>query len=121
MSNVKDLTGIVRKLPFLPLMRLMILMGISFGCTNREIRLSSTVPEIDKTREAKILTAFFGLDNALTQRARALYWNAPGKDGMPIVFSLEVDPFTLDAADFEVTTKDGTTFDVEAFPYLASC
>ena len=97
---------------------ILILIGISIGCTNREFRLSSSVPEIDKTREAKILSAFFGLDNGLTQRARALYWKAPGKDGMPIVFSLEVDPSTLDATDFEVTTKNGTAFDVEAVTLL---
>ena len=97
---------------------ILILIGISIGCTNREFRLSSSVPEIDKTREAKILSAFFGLDNGLTQRARALYWKAPGKDGMPIVFSLEVDPSTLDATDFEVTTKNGTASDVEAVTLL---
>ncbi|WP_373400065.1 hypothetical protein V8V91_10875 [Algoriphagus halophilus] len=54
------------------LMMILILMVISFGCTNREIRLSSSVPEIDKTREAKIFSAFFGLDNALTQSDKKL-------------------------------------------------
>lgn len=106
------------KIPFIQLAMILILIGISIGCTNREFRLSSSVPEIDKTREAKILSAFFGLDNGLTQRARALYWKAPGKDGMPIVFSLEVDPSTLDATDFEVTTKNGTASDVEAVTLL---
>jgi len=81
---------------------------------NREIKLSASVPDVDKTREAKILTAFFGLDNDLPPRTIALYKGAPGKDGMPIVFSLEVDPATLDASDFEVTTKNGKTFEVEA-------
>jgi hypothetical protein len=76
----------------------------------REPRLSATVPAIDKTREAKILTAFFGLDNALPATSRVLYRKAPGKDGMPLVFSLEVDPTTLDASDFQVTTKNGSTF-----------
>lgn len=84
----------------------------------RELRLSATVPAVDQTRDAKILTAFFGLDNALPATSRVLYRKAPGKDGMPIVFSLEVDPTTLDAADFQVTTKDGSTFDVEAVTLL---
>jgi hypothetical protein len=84
----------------------------------REVKLSKSVPAIDKTREAKILTAFFGLDNALTQRARALYKHAPGKDGMPIVFSLEVNPTTLDASDFQVSTKNGSKFNVEAVTLL---
>jgi hypothetical protein len=104
-------------------MILFLVPGIFSACTQvenarREVTLSEVVPEIDKTREAKILTAFFGLDNGLTQRARILYRNAPGKDGMPIVFSLEVDPATLDAADFEVTTKNGAAHQVEAVTLL---
>lgn len=77
-------------------------------------KLSDSVPEIDKTREAKILAVFFELDNDLPKRSRSLYKEAPGKDGMPIVFSLEVDPSTLDASDFKITTKNGSTFGVEA-------
>ncbi|MEL6848797.1 MAG: hypothetical protein AAFP92_09780 [Bacteroidota bacterium] len=79
----------------------------------RQLYLSETVPEIDKSRETKLLSAFFGLDNDLPQRARAIYFNAPGKDGMPVVFSHEVDPNTLDGADFAVTTQDGTVVLVE--------
>jgi len=97
-----------------------VLAGLSAGCNNREreVQLSDTVPDIDKTREAKILTVFFGLDNALPLRTRALYIKAPGKDGMPIIFSLEVDPATLDAADFAVATENGTVFNVEAVTLL---
>ncbi|MEO1516912.1 MAG: hypothetical protein AAFV95_17955 [Bacteroidota bacterium] len=86
------------------------------ACNNSrtQVRLSDSVPEIDRTREAKILTAFFGLDNGLTQQARLLYRNAAGQDGMPLVFSHELDPSTLEGADFEVTTKDGSQFVVEA-------
>ena len=49
-----------------------LVMALMFtGCNIERPRvlLSAQVPEVDKTREAKILTAFFGLDNALTQRA----------------------------------------------------
>ncbi len=84
----------------------------------REIRLSNEVPEIDKTREAKILTVFFGLDNALPPRARALDKNAPGNDGTPVIFSLEVDPSTLDASDFEFTTQNGEKKQVIAVTLL---
>lgn len=83
-----------------------------------KLYLSDSVPEIDKTRETKILTAFFGLDNALPQRARFIYAKAPGKDGMPLVFSHELDPSTLDGADFAVTTQDGSLFEVEAASFL---
>lgn len=75
---------------------------------------SKAVPEVDKTRELKILTAFFGLDNGLTRRANLIYSKAYGKDGMPLVFSHELDPKTIQGTDFEVTTKDGTKHIVEA-------
>jgi hypothetical protein len=107
--------------------RVLIVFAVVFismaGCKivknlQREVKLSKSVPAIDKTREAKILTAFFGLDNGLTQRARALYKHAPGKDGMPVIFSLEVDPTTLDASDFQITTQNGSKFNVEAVTLL---
>lgn len=98
---------------------LLVLIFTSIGCnSHRELKLSASIPEIEKTKEAKILTAFFGLDNALPQRARALYTKAAGKDGMPVIFSMEIDPATLDATDFEVTTINGKTFVVEAVTLL---
>lgn len=84
----------------------------------RKLYLSNSVPEIDKSREARILTAFFGLDNGLTFRARAIYRKAQGKDGMPLVFSHEIDPKTLQGSDFAVTTKNGTVHVVEAASFL---
>ena len=81
-------------------------------------QVSESIPEIDKNREAKLLTAFFGLDNALPKRAKRLYRNAPGQDGMPLVFSHELEPNTLQASDFEVTTQNGTIFQVEGATLL---
>jgi len=75
---------------------------------------SETVPEVDKKREVKILTAFFGLDNGLTRKANIIYSKAYGKDGMPLVFSHELDPKTIQGSDFEVTTKKGNVYIVEA-------
>lgn len=97
------------------------IIGIFASCASRNPRklyLSASVPVIDKTRAVKILTAFFGLDNGLTFRARAIYWKAQGKDGMPLVFSHELDPKTLEGADFAVTTKNGKVFIVEAASFL---
>ena len=79
----------------------------------RRVKLSDSIPEIDALREAKTLTAFFGLDNALPLQGILLYRKAFGKDGMPVVFSQEVDPSTLDNTDFEVITKNGAKFNVE--------
>ncbi len=77
------------------------------------IKLSETLPEIDKKREAKVLTAFFGIDSDLPLFASLLYIRALGKDGMPLVFSHEVDPNSLDVSDFEITTQNGTRFQAD--------
>lgn len=78
----------------------------------RRIKLSDANPEIENSREAKVLTAFFGLDS-MPLPVFLLYINGLGKNGMPLVFSQEVDPSTLDPTDFEVTTKNGEKFGVE--------
>lgn len=83
-----------------------------------KLYLSDSIPEVNKSREPRILTAFFGLDNALPLRARLMYKEAPGKDGMPLVFSHELDPKTLEGADFAVTTKSGNIYPVEAASLL---
>ncbi len=88
-------------------------VGVIFYSTYlRRIKLSETGPPVDKTREARVLTSFFGLD-ALPAQSLMLYWRAIGKNGMPVVFSQEVDPSTLDNSDFEVTARNGEKFDVE--------
>ena len=51
----------------------------------RRIKLSDVNPPVEKTREAKVLSAFFGLD-ALPAQSLLLYWRGPGKNGMPLVF-----------------------------------
>lgn len=71
------------------------------------ILLSESFPDIDKTREAKVLSSFFGRDNDLPLRAVLLSWHAPGNDGMPVIFSEEIDPSTFEPSDFEVTTETG--------------
>jgi hypothetical protein len=107
------------KISLAPLILLIVILIFAVQCqkienAKREIRLSATVPAVDTTREAKILTVFFGLDNALPRTARVMYNKAYGKDGMPIVFSHELDPSTLDPSDFEITTRNGEVFSVEA-------
>jgi len=107
-----------------------LIIGLSNSCSTtqkagdskkrnrRQLYLSASVPEIDKTRDAQILTAFFGLDNGLTRLTRLIYRKAPGKDGMPLVFSHELDPSTIDGPDFAVTTENGDVFIVEAASLL---
>ena len=105
------------------LVLILVIIGFFSGCAfmenrQREVRLSNSIPEIENSREVKVLTVFFGLDNALPRQARIFYKDAVGMDGMPIVFSHELDPNTLDASDFEVNTKNGQIFPVEAVSLL---
>jgi hypothetical protein len=90
------------------------IMLVSCSSFAPKIVESKKTPEIENSRELKILTAFFGLDNGLTRRANLIYNKAYGKDGMPLVFSHEINPSTIDGADFEVTTQRGNVFQVEA-------
>lgn len=78
----------------------------------RKIELSDQIPIIDKEREAVVLSAFFGLDE-LPLQAFLLHYKAYGKNGMPVVFSQELDPSTIDASDFKVITANGSAMDVE--------
>lgn len=63
-----------------------------------------------------LLSAFFGLDNALPLGANGICLGARGQDGMPVIFSQEINPATLDAADFAVITASG----VVNTPFCAS-
>ncbi|MEM9380510.1 MAG: hypothetical protein AAGB93_11225 [Planctomycetota bacterium] len=59
-------------------------------------------------RSARLLSAFFGLDNALPGTAsRGIADGAGGMDGLPVVFSHEVDFGTLQVGDLRLTTASG--------------
>ncbi|MCR9142222.1 MAG: hypothetical protein NXI24_08215 [bacterium] len=63
--------------------------------------------EVQREREVRILSAFFGLDDAMPLRSIALHLAAPGQDGMPVVFSHQLDPDSLQAEYFLIETKSG--------------
>ena len=54
----------------------------------------------------RMVSAFFGLDNALSPGTAALWRSAPGKDGMPVVFSRRVEE-PIDPTAFTVVTRSG--------------
>jgi len=56
---------------------------------------------------ASILSAFFGLDDALPSIVERICPGGAGTDGMPVVFSDEINQDTLDADDFVVITAGG--------------
>lgn len=90
-------------------------VGLFFLRANNRLQpiLSTEIPPISKQRDAKVLSAFFGLDNALPLVAIGLSWKAPGKDGMPVVFSHEINPTTLGASDFKIKTAKGKLMNVD--------
>jgi len=66
------------------------------GCPHLlDYRLSNQYPAINMSRKAELLSAFFDLDIALPQRAKGIWTKAPGKDGMPLVFSHEITPQSI--------------------------
>lgn len=60
-------------------------------------------------RDAALISAFFGLDDALPDRVtdRVACDGAGGADGMPIIFSHEVDITTLEPGDIRITRASG--------------
>ncbi|WP_299212364.1 hypothetical protein [uncultured Aquimarina sp.] len=93
---------------------LLILVILVMACNNSsDYVLSDENPPINKERKAQIISAFFGLDNSLPLISAGLWKEAPGQDGMPLVFSHEIDPNTLDAHDFLITTANGEKMQVD--------
>ena len=64
-------------------------------------------------RRAALLSAFFGLNDALPRAAnRGFCRGASGKDGMPVVLSHEIDVETMQAGDFRVVTASGAVGEI---------
>lgn len=59
--------------------------------------------------EPSLLSAFFGLDDSrqIAVRTALVCQGISGRDGMPVIFSHEVDPDTLDPEDFRVVRASG--------------
>jgi len=63
----------------------------------------------DTATQGKILSAFFGLDDSWRIRLRTFLpcRGVNGRDGMPVIFSAEIDVKSLDPEDFRITTASG--------------
>ncbi len=81
-------------------------------------QLDTTVTKVGQNRdgrgrEAKLLSAFFGLDDALPKFSNAAVCpGADGKDGMPVIFSHEINVSTMQAGDFRVRTASGKSYGI---------
>ena len=73
-------------------------------------KLGILTPETVESSEARLLSAFFGLDNKLPFRSNLLCLGASGQDGMPVVFSHTLNSETLNESDFEVETRSGEVY-----------
>ena len=89
-----------------------IVMGFAaIGCAHSSGTVGTT-PDIPKVelddQPPRLVSAFFGLDDALPGIAARFYAEAPGKDGMPITFSRRVvgGP-RVDPTAFAIKTRSG--------------
>ena len=64
------------------------------------------LPRAADGRSADLLSAFLGLDS-MPRQANAICRGAMGLDGMPVIFSTEIDHTTLQAGDFRVISRSG--------------
>jgi hypothetical protein len=60
-----------------------------------------------KTASPALLSAFFGLDNALPFAVNLLCFGASGDDGMPVVLSHRISSDSLRPEQFQITTRSG--------------
>ena len=73
-------------------------------------KLGILTPETVESSVARLLSAFFGLDNKLPFRSNRLCLGASGQDGMPVVFSHTLNTETVNESDFEVETRSGEVY-----------
>lgn len=78
-------------------------------------QVDTTVTEVTRRthtdgRDATLISAFFGLDSSLPKRStdRVACKGGGGADGMPVIFSHEVDIKTLEPGDLRIITASGT-------------
>lgn len=65
--------------------------------------VSASSPNREDYQQGRILSSFYGLDDALPAMASLFICDgAGGKDGMPVVFSHQIDITTLDPGDFQI-------------------
>ena len=76
--------------------------------------VTDVTTRVDPTgRTAELVSAFYGLDDGLPQLFRLVGCRGgDGMDGMPVIFSHEVDLRTLEPGDFRITRASGAVGEV---------
>ncbi|MTI42087.1 hypothetical protein JM93_04415 [Roseibium hamelinense] len=63
-------------------------------------------------QSSTLLSTFVGPDNALPLLSWLLCWGAPRKDGLPVIFSTDIDQTTMQRCDFRNITALGKTGEI---------
>lgn len=83
---------------------------------------ADTTPNLDLPRQAAgqsadLFSAFFGLDS-MPRLANVICQSARGQDGMPVIFSTEIDHTTLQVGDFRVLSRSGAVGKMHCASFL---
>ncbi len=105
-----------------PAIALVLSAGVAVADVTSSAQTDTTgdqgLPRAANGQSAELPSAFFGLDNGLLRVANRICRGASGQDGMPVIFSTEVDHTTLQAGDFQVTTQSGRVGHVQCASFL---
>lgn len=85
--------------------------GLAFAASLCLVAAGGCFPDLisaaDGPPNHALLSAYFGLDDAMPFAANGLCRGAAGQDGMPVIFATEVEPATVRADAFAVVSESG--------------
>ena len=89
----------------LTLLKLLATAALAISVTSANWVMADTSPI--KSSPPTLLSAFFGLDNAMPFAINILCFGAAGDDGMPVVLSHRISSDSLRPEQFQITTRSG--------------
>ena len=86
-------------------LKLLITASIAVSATSANCVMAGSLPVKDSS--PTLLSAFFGLDNALPFVVNLLCFGGAGDDGMPVVLSHRISSDSVRPEQFQITTRSG--------------
>ena len=86
-------------------LKVLITASIAVSATSANCVMACSLPV--KGSSPTLLSAFFGLDNALPFAVNLLCFGGAGDDGMPVVLSHRISSDSLRPEQFQITTRSG--------------
>ena len=86
-------------------LKLLVTTTVAVSVTSANWVMAGTSPVKDSS--PTLLSAFFGLDNALPFAVNLLCFGGSGDDGMPVVFSHRISSDSVRPEQFQITTRSG--------------